>query len=133
MIDEITKLTVNQKELIQYLALIIGSKIFRYDFFGKKYEGLINKIISNGILSVIIGTLFLKISVGYIEKLIIPEISYMFVSYWFSLNITSSLFNVDNLEQLDQANKIILAIKETALNFIIFAGIITIANLKLLI
>ncbi len=131
MIDEINKLTVNQKDLIHYLALIIGSKIYRYDFVGKRNEGLINKIIFNGILSVIIGIFFMKISVSYIEKLVIPEMSFMFMSYWFSLTITTNLFQIDNLNQLDEANKIILAIKEVALNFIIFAGLATISNLKL--
>jgi hypothetical protein len=127
---EITDINSINSQLIQYLCLIIGQKIYKYDFFDKSIQYTLQKIVFNMILSVIIALAFTNIIKHHIDNAPIPkEITGMFMCYWFSMSITNNMFQVENINQLDIANKIIFACKEVTLNFIIFAGLLTIYNL----
>ncbi len=124
MSNTITNNFDSKTQILQYLSLIIGRVIFKYNFFGNPTDNIIFNIISNGLLSVIVGLVFLNFAQDYLEKSQFENLSGLFICYFTSLYIADYLYKIENHQ-----GKITNAIKETALNFIIFAGLATIYNI----
>ena len=124
-----TTQTINwdsKTQILQYICLIIGNKIFKYDFFAKSSDSFIIRIIYNACLSVIIGFGFLSMTQDHLSDIKFENLSGLFFSYWISMNITDKLYRIDN-----QQEKIANVCKEITLNIIIFAGLTTIYNIMI--
>ncbi len=114
----------SKTQILQFVSLIIASKIFKYDFAAGSSDSFIIRTIFNLCLTAIIGFGFLSMAWDYLENIKFENISGLFFSYWISINITDKLYKIDN-----QQEKIANVCKEITLNIIIFAGLATIYNI----
>lgn len=111
-------------QILQYLSLIVANKIIKYDFAAGTTDSFIIRMMYNLCLTIIVGLGFISVTLNYLEKLQLDNISGLFFCYWVSMNITDKLYRIDN-----QHEKIANAFKEILLNIIIFAGLSTIYNI----
>ncbi len=131
---DVTKINLSDDKylILQLLCMIIGTKIYKYDFFSTHTNLFVLKLIYNGLLIGLVSLLFLTYSYNFFDKLQLNGITQVFVSYWISIVITDNIYKKNDVLELNKIDRTVNLTKEIALNIIVFSGLVTIFNLHLL-